>query len=205
MPALSPVTLAGRHVRLEPLAMAHHAALCEAGADPATFRWFPTTVAGDAGMRTYIESGLRDLEQDRALPFSIRRREDGRIIGATRFAAVEPAHRRAEIGWTWLSADARRTPINTECKRLLLAHGFESLGFNRIEFKTDSRNAASRAALARIGATEEGVFRNHMVMPDGSLRHSVWFSVIREEWPRVRAHLDALLAQPFTPSASVPA
>ena len=202
--ALSPVTLEGRHVRLEPLAMAHHAALCEAGSDPTTFRWFPSTVAGSAGMHDYIGRGLRDQAQDKALPFVIRRHEDGRIVGATRFAAIELAHRRAEIGWTWLTADARRTPVNTECKRLLLAHGFDQLGFNRIEFKTDSRNAASRAALARIGATEEGVFRNHMLMPDGSLRHSVWFSVIREEWPRVRAHLDALLAQPVPSSVSVP-
>lgn len=200
--SLSPVTLEGRHVRLEPLAMAHHAALCEAGADPATFRWFPTTVAGDAGMRAYIESGLRDLKQDRALPFVIRTVHDDRIVGATRFAAIEAMHRRAEIGWTWLHADVRRTPVNAECKRLLLAHGFEVLGLNRVEFKTDSRNAASRAALARIGATEEGTFRNHMVMPDGSLRHSVWFSVIREDWPSVRAHLDGLLAQPFSFTAA---
>lgn len=191
---LSPVTLEGRHVRLEPLAMGHHEALCEAGADPATFRWFPMPVAGEVAMRDYIASGLADLAQDRALPFAIRLKASDRVVGATRFAAIEMAHQRAEIGWTWLNADARRTPVNTECKRLLLAHGFEQLGFNRIEFKTDSRNAASRAALARVGATEEGIFRNHMLMPDGSLRHSVWFSIIREEWPRVRAHLDALLA-----------
>lgn len=200
-----PATLEGRHVRLEPLATAHHAALCRAGADPDTFRWFPNTVAGEAGMRDYIASGLADQSQGRALPFAIRRLADDCIVGATRFAAIELAHRRAEIGWTWLSGEARRTPVNTECKRLLLAHGFEQLGFNRIEFKTDSRNAASRAALARIGATEEGTFRNHMRMPDGSLRHSVWFSVIREEWPRVRAHLDALLARSLSFAAPVSA
>ena len=198
MSAPSPVTLQGRWVRLEPLAMQHHGALCEAGTDPATFRWFPSTVAGDAGMRAYIAGGLDDLAQGRALPFAIRTLHDDRIVGATRFAAIEAKHRRAEIGFTWLRADARRTPVNTECKRLLLEHGFEVLGLNRVEFKTDSRNAASRAALARIGATEEGIFRNHMVMPDGALRHSVWFSVIREEWPRVRAHLDGLLETDFS-------
>lgn len=200
---LAPVILEGRHVRLEPLSREHQAALCEAGSDPATFRWFPSAVAGEAGMRDYIESGLRDLAAGSALPFVIRQRVDGRIVGATRFTAFEPLHRRAEIGWTWLQASARRTPVNTECKRELLAHGFEQLGLDRIEFKTDSRNAASRAALARIGATEEGTFRNHMRMPDGSVRHSVWFSIIREEWPRVRAHLDVLLAQPFHPAAPV--
>lgn len=200
---LAPVTLEGRHVRLEPLLAAHHAALCEAGCDPATFRWFPSAVAGEQGMRDYIASGLADHTAGRALPFVIRRKADERIVGATRFTAFEPAHKRAEIGWTWLQASARRTPVNTECKRLLLAHGFEQLDLNRIEFKTDSRNTASRAALARIGASEEGIFRNHMLMPDGSIRHSVWFSIIREEWPRVRTHLDALLAQTSHPAAPV--
>lgn len=200
---LAPVTLEGRHVRLEPLLAGHHAALCEVGSDPATFRWFPSAVAGRQGMRDYIASGLADQAAGRALPFVIRDVADDRIVGATRFAAFDPAHKRAEIGWTWLQAAARRSPVNTECKRLLLAYGFEQLGLNRIEFKTDSRNAASRAALVRIGATEEGTFRNHMLMPDGSIRHSVWFSIIREEWPRVRTHLDVLLAQPFHPAAPV--
>lgn len=149
-------------------------------------------------MTAFIDRALRQMEDGCCLPFAIRRRLDGAIIGSTRIGPVVPEHARAEIGATWLVADAQRTPINTECKRLLMAHGFENLHFNRIEFKTDSRNTASRAALARIGAMEEGVFRNHMVMPDGSLRHSVWFSVIREDWPRVREHLDARLAQPFT-------
>ncbi len=194
---LSPVTLEGRHVRLEPLAAAHHAELC-AIARPELFRWFAFPVAGAEAMTAFIERALQQMQQGFGLPFAIRRRQDGAMVGSTRLGPIAPAHARAEIGATWLAAEAQRTAINTECKRLLMAHGFEKLCFNRIEFKTDSRNAASRAALTRIGATEEGVFRNHMVMPDGSLRHSVWFSVVHDEWPRVREHLDALLAKPFT-------
>lgn len=193
------MTLAGRHVRLEPLRAEHHAALCQAGRDPATFRWFPYPVAGDGPMRAFIDSALVDREQGRALPFAIRTLHDGALVGSTRFAAIEAAHRRAEIGWTWLAPSVRRTPVNTECKRLLLAHGFEVLGYNRIEFKTDSLNAPSRAALKRIGATEEGTFRNHMVVDGGNrVRHSVYFSIVRDEWPAVRSALDARLAQPFS-------
>lgn len=192
-------------MRLEPLALAHHTALCAAGADPATFRWFPHEVAGEAKMRRFIEHGLEEQAAGRALPFAIRTRHDGRIVGSTRFAAIELAHARAEIGWTWLAPAVCGTPINSECKLLLLRHAFEVLGLNRIEFKTDSLNAASRAALIRIGALEEGTFRNHMITASGRLRHSVYFSIIREEWPSVRQRLEALLAREFSFTAPVTA
>ena len=193
------MTLTGRFVRLEPLHADHHAPLCEAVRDESTFRWYPFPVAGDAPMRRFISQALEEQGQGRALPFVIRTRHDGTIVGSTRFGAIESIHHRAEIGWTWLSPSVRRTPVNTECKRLLLAHGFDVLGYQRIEFKTDSLNATSRAALARIGAVEEGTFRNHMLVDGGErLRHSVYFSIIREEWPAVRAALDASLARPFS-------
>lgn len=189
--------LTGRHVRLEPLRADHHAALCDAGQDPSTFRWFPFPVAGDGPMRDFIELALKEQAQGKALPFVIRSLLDDAIVGSTRFGAIEAAHRRAEIGWTWLAPSMQRTPVNTECKRLLLQHGFEVLGYHRIEFKTDSLNAPSRAALARIGAVEEGTFRNHMVVEGGRrLRHTVYFSIVREEWPAVRAALDVRLARP---------
>lgn len=186
----------GRHVSLEPLSLDHHAALCEVGDDPKTFRYFGVRVAGAEAMREFIEFALREQAASRALPFAIRSLRDDRIVGSTRFGAIETAHARAEIGWTWLTPEVRRTPVNTECKYLLLRHGFESLGYNRIEFKTDSLNTVSRAALLRIGATEEGTFRNHMVMPDGRIRHSVYFSIIREEWPALKERLEALLTKP---------
>lgn len=186
-------------MRLEPLRAEHHAALSEAGRDEAIFRWFPYRVAGEGPMRAFIDLALSEQAQGKALPFTIRTRRDGAIIGSTRFAAIESVHRRAEIGWTWLNPSMQRTPVNTECKLLLLRHGFEALGYNRIEFKTDSLNAPSRAALKRIGATEEGTFRNHMVVDGGKrVRHSVYFSIIREEWPAIRAALEARLAQPFS-------
>jgi len=193
------VVLSGRHVRLEPLRAEHHEALCEAGRDESVFRWFPMTVAGREPMRQFIEQGLLEQSQGRALPFAIRTVHDDAIVGSTRFGAIETAHRRAEIGWTWLSPAVQRTPVNTECKWLLLRHGFEVLGYQRIEFKTDSLNARSRAALRRIGATEEGTFRNHMQVENGRrMRHSVYFSIIREEWPAIAAALQARLVLPFS-------
>ena len=193
------MTLAGRFVRLEPLHADHHAALCEAGRDESTFRWYPFPVAGDAPMRAFIDLALLEQSRGEALPFVIRTLHDDAIVGSTRFGAIVAQHRRAEIGWTWLAPDVRRTPVNTECKWLLLRHGFESLGYQRIEFKTDSLNAPSRAALARIGAVEEGTFRNHMVVDGGRrVRHSVYFSIVREEWPAVRADLEQRLSHPFS-------
>lgn len=186
-------------MRLEPLRVDHLPALVAAGSDEATFRWFPFPVAGEGPMRAFVELALLEQTQGKALPFVIRTRHDDAIVGSTRFGAIEAPHRRAEIGWTWLNASVRRTPVNTECKWLLLRHGFDVLGYQRIEFKTDSMNAASRAALARIGAVQEGIFRNHMLVEGGRrLRHSVYFSIIREEWPAVRADLERQLSRPFT-------
>jgi RimJ/RimL family protein N-acetyltransferase len=119
-------------------------------------------------------------------------------VGSTGYLNIDRQHRRLEIGGTWIAPEWQRTACNTEAKLLQLTHAFETLGCNRVEFKTDSLNERSRAALLRIGATEEGTFRNHMVMPDGRLRHSVYFSVIESEWPRVRVRLEALLERKGT-------
>ena len=202
MPAPLPtVTLQGRHVRLEPLSLEHHAALCAAGSDPDTFQWFPSTVAGQEPMRTFIELALSEQAAGRALPFVIRRMADDEIVGSTRFGAIECKHARGEIGWTWLHSSARRGAINTECKLLLLAHGFEVLNFNRVELKTDALNATSRAAILRIGATAEGIFRQHMITASGRVRDTAWFSIIKAEWPTVREHLQHKLAShPSSPA-----
>ena len=148
-------------------------------------------------MRAFIGLSLADQLAGSALPFVVRTRHDGRIVGSTRFGNIAVAHRRAEIGWTWYAADVQRTPVNTECKLLLLRHAFETLKLNRVEFKTDSLNVRSRAALARIGATQEGMFRNHMVVQGGRIRHTVYFSITCEEWPRVRGDLDRKLEPSF--------
>ena len=204
-PHSSPAVLEGEHIRLRPLVAADAEALHAAADDPAgLFRYLPDRLQSLEDHRGFVARALAEQQQGRALPFAICALADGAVLGTTRFGAIEPAHARAEIGWTWIRTDAQRTAVNTECKRLLLAQGFEALGLNRIELKTDSLNLRSRAAILRLGATEEGVFRNHMVMPDGRLRHTVYYSIIREEWPQVRCRLDALLGvKPV--SAAMPA
>jgi len=197
---LEPLTLVGRHVRLEPLGLQHVEALAQAGADPAL--WVHYSQANDtpAAMRLFVQTALDWQAAGRALPFVQLDAESGQVIGSTRLAQIEAEHRRAEIGWTWLTAAAQRTPVNTEAKYLLLRHAFETLGLIRVEFKTDSLNQASRRALARIGAVEEGLFRNHMIMQTGRLRHSVWFSITHQEWPAVKTALEQKLARPYPPA-----
>lgn len=191
---LAPVTLAGRHVRLEPLDLQQVDALAEAGADPAIWTWYPQRNDRPEAMRAFVQTALDWQAAGTALPFAQIDVASGRVIGSTRLAMIDAPNRRAELGWTWLTPSFQRTPANTESKYLLLRHAFETLGLVRVEFKTDSLNQASRRALARIGATEEGVFRNHMIVEGGRLRHSVYFSVIDSDWPAVKAGLERKLA-----------
>ena len=191
---LEPVTLTGRHLRLEPLHIDHVPALVEAGADPAIWAWYPQSAQGPERMRAWVQQALDWQASGVALPFVQMDAASGQVIGSTRFAAVETSHRRAEIGWTWLNPAFQRTVANTESKYLMLRHAFEVLGLVRVEFKTDSLNQASRRALARIGATEEGTFRNHMIVEGGRRRHSVYFSIIDSDWPTVKAGLERKLA-----------
>jgi N-acetyltransferase len=191
---VEPVVLEGELVRLEPLAPQHAAGLWEAARDPVIWRWFPFRITSLAETEQMIAIATKAAEQGSMLAFAQILRASGEIAGSTSYLAIEPAHRRLEIGATWLSPRHQRTGANTEAKLLLLRHAFERLGCRRVEFKTDSENRQSRTALARIGATEEGTFRSHMIRPDGGRRDSVYFSVIDEEWPRVRSHLEALRA-----------
>lgn len=193
MIALEPVRLEGRYVVLESLVEADADALHRAVDDPELFRYLSEPLADVSDHRAFVQRALAEQAQRKALPFVIRLRDSGDVVGTTRFAAIELAHKRAEIGWTWIARKVQRSAVNTECKRLLLSYGFDQLLLNRIELKTDRLNQKSRTAIARIGATEEGIFRNHMVMPDGRIRDTVYFSIIREEWPAIRATLDARL------------
>jgi RimJ/RimL family protein N-acetyltransferase len=196
---LAPVALEGRHVRLEPLAPSHHADLCGIGlGDEEIWRWNPAPVATPEEMRAYLETAFSWQAAGTALPFVIVAGASGRIAGTTRLANADREHRRVEIGWTWLGAPWRRTPVNTEAKLLLLTHAFETLGCIRVELKTDARNERSRNAILRLGAKEEGTFRNHMITASGRIRHSVWFSVIDAEWPAVKGRLEEKLARPWT-------
>jgi RimJ/RimL family protein N-acetyltransferase len=186
---VEPVVLEGRHVRLEPLTRDHVARLCEIGLDQELWRWIPTSVRTPEEMAEYVDAALKDHESGVALPFALIERATGRVIGSTRYGNIERTHHRVEIGWTWVARAWQRTAVNTETKYLLLHHAFETLSCMRVELKTDSLNAKSRAAILRIGAKEEGIFRNHMITSSGRIRHTVYFSILDSEWPEVKARL----------------
>ena len=190
---VTPATLEGLHVRLEPLRSEHLAGLVEVGLDPELWRWIPTAVRTREEMAAYIETALQEQERGVSLPFALVEKGTGCAIGSTRYGNIDRTHHRVEIGWTWVARDRQRTAVNTEAKYLLLRHAFESLSCMRVELKTDSLNERSRAAILRIGAKEEGIFRNHMITESGRIRHTVYFSIIDSEWPGVKARLEAKL------------
>ncbi|MHB8653126.1 MAG: GNAT family N-acetyltransferase [Terriglobia bacterium] len=192
---VKPVTLEGQHVRLEPLSLDHHAGLCEVGLDEELWRWIPQPVRTADEMREYIALALRWQHEGSALPFATIDCASGKIIGSTRYGNIDRVNRHVEIGWTWLGIKWQRTAANTEAKFLMLRHAFETLGCLRVEFKTDSLNEKSRNAILRIGAREEGIFRNHMVTHTGRIRHSVYYSIIDSEWPAVKVRLQKKLAR----------
>jgi len=191
---VTPITLEGAHIRLEPLSLAHRDALFAAAADGDVWRSTVTFIPASAeDAAAYIEEALAGQAQGRYLPFVIVRKSSGQVVGTTRYRAIEPAHRRLEIGSTWLSASAQRTAVNTEAKLLLLQHAFEGMGCVRVELLTDVLNQQSRQAILRLGATPEGILRCHMIMPDGRHRDSACYSIIKPEWLEVKARLEAKL------------
>jgi RimJ/RimL family protein N-acetyltransferase len=190
---LAPVALTGAHVRLEPLTLAHVPALCEVGLDPELWRLTVEQVHSEGDMRGYVERALAAQAAGTALPFAVVHLAAARVVGTTRLANVVPEHDRLEIGWTWYGRPWQRTAVNTECKYLLLRHAFEALDCVRVEFKTDVLNQRSRAALRRIGAIEEGVLRSHMRTRAGRRRDSVYFGILRDEWPITKQRLEGLL------------
>jgi RimJ/RimL family protein N-acetyltransferase len=194
---IHPIILEGKGVRLEPLTQAHHAQLCEIGLDDELWRLTTTIIRTPEDMKKYIDAAAKDFSDGKALPFAIIEKASGKAVGSTRFGNIDTTHRRVEIGWTWIARQWQRTFINTETKYLLLSHAFDTLGCMRVEFKTDSTNSRSRNALMRIGAKEEGVFRNHMIMPGGRIRHSVYFSIIDSEWNKVKRELEKKLAKTY--------
>jgi RimJ/RimL family protein N-acetyltransferase len=189
---LEPVVLEGDRVRLEPLAPRHVSDLAVAGADPEVWRWMPVAPpAGEAEMAAIVEGLLARAAAGVQAPFAQVEVATGRAVGATSYLDIALEDGRIEIGWTWLGRPWWRTPINTEAKRLLLGHAFDTLRLNRVALKTDIRNERSQAAIERIGGVREGVLRAHMIRPDGSLRDTVYFSILAPEWPRVRERLTA--------------
>lgn len=190
---IEPVTLQGRVVRLEPLALAHVPGLARVGLDPELWRWIPTQVADAAQMQAWVQTALDEQTAGTSLPFAIISQASGEAIGSTRYMNIVPAHRRLEIGSTWLSTAAQRSGANTEAKLLLLTHAFEALKAIRVELKTDALNSKSRAAIARIGGIEEGIFRRHVICESGRVRDTVYFSMLDNEWPAVKTRLFSML------------
>jgi RimJ/RimL family protein N-acetyltransferase len=191
--AVGPVTLEGRIVRMEPLSLDHVPRLAEVALNPAIWRWTIARPRSEADLRDWAETAIRNREAGTEYPFATIEASTGRPIGSSRYMNIVLEHRRLEIGWTWLAPAWQRSGANREAKLLMLTHAFDVLGCRRVEFKTDSNNEPSRTALLGIGATFEGIFRKHMVMPGDGVRHSAWYSVIDDEWPLVKAGLEESL------------
>ena len=190
-----PIALSGRHAALEPLAYEHHDALVEAVRDGELWKLWYTAVPAPEGMRAEIGRRLGLQQAGSMLPFAVRSLASGSIVGMTTYMNIDANNRRVEIGSTWYARSAQRTPLNTECKLLLLTHAFETLACIAVEFRTGFFNYASRRAIERLGAKQDGILRSHQRYADGSLRDTVVFSIIAPEWPAVKRHLEFKLAE----------
>ena len=196
MMEIKPVTLQGKHVRLEPMTEAHAAGLAEIGVGQPFWDFM---VYGNMGteedMRGWVRQILARAEKGTDLPFVVMHLASGRIAGATRYLNIMPNDRGLEVGGTWYGTEFQRTAVNTECKYLLLTHAFETLKCIRVQIKTDSLNERSQKAIERIGAKKEGVLRNHMILPNGRIRHSVYYSILDSEWSEVKKKLEEMLVK----------
>lgn len=193
---LQPITLTGRIVRLEPLAEAHIPGLAQAGAYESIWQYMRYGFVDSPEKMSDLVRYLLHLQAKGAdLPFAVVHLETGRAIGMTRFMDIQPENRGLEIGGTWYTPAFQRTGVNTECKYLLMTYAFETLDYIRVQIKTDLRNERSQRAIERIGAVREGVLRKHMLLPDGTLRSSVYYSILAEEWPLVKQRLEKMLDQ----------
>jgi len=190
-----PVVLSGRHVRLEPMAPAHAAALFAAGRDPEVHRYLlDPPPATEADVAATIAAALAAAAAGTQVPWVIVHLASNRVAGTTRYLDLRRAHRALEIGYTWLAPGFQRTVVNTEAKYLLLRHAFEALGAVRVQLKTDERNARSRAAIERLGARFEGILRNYQTRADGFVRNTAMYALTGADWPAVKARLEARLA-----------
>ncbi len=193
-----PVTLTGERAVLVPMAEAHAPGLFASLQDRATWQYIPwIRMQTPEDAVAYIHKSLAAQDAGTALPFTIMDRDSGAVVGSTQFFDISVPHRQGEIGMTWLAPSVQRTRINTECKSLLLAHCFETLNCVRVQLKTDARNERSQRAMERIGAVREGVLRRHRILPDGFVRDTVYYSIIAEEWPGTKSHLQQLLSRDF--------
>lgn len=184
-----PTILAGDHVRLEPLKHEHHDALNAAAVEGALWKLWYTTIPTPDKMEQYITIALSEQAAGKSLPFVVIKQSDHTIVGCTRYLNIETVVHRLEIGATWYAQRVQRSAVNTECKLLLLTHAFEQLDCIAVEFRTHRFNEQSRNAILRLGAIQDGILRNHRIMPDGTLRDTVVYSILNTEWPTVKSHL----------------
>ena len=191
---VTPVVLQGDHVRLEPMTEEHVSGLAEIGLESDIWKFMVYgAMENENDMRGWVRGVLAGVDRGTDMPFVVVHLKSGRIAGATRYLNITPQSRGLEIGGTWYGLDFQRTAVNTECKYLLLKHAFETLGCIRVQIKTDSRNLRSQKAIERIGAKKEGILRNHMILPDGYFRHTVFYSVLDSEWSDVEQRLSDFL------------
>lgn len=191
---VKPVVLTGKHVRLEPMTEQHVPGLAEIGiGQPFWDFMLYGNISSHDEMRNWVRGILSRAEKGTDLPFVAIHLQTGHVAGATRYLNIMPKDRGLEIGGTWYGPEFQRTAVNTECKYLLLRHAFETLGCIRVQLKTDLRNERSQKAIERIGAVKEGVLRNHMILPDGRYRHSVFYSILDTEWIAVKKRLEQML------------
>lgn len=192
---IKPITLLGRLIRLEPMSEAHIPDLASVGLDPDIWRlMLYGEIQTEQDLRGWVLDILKRQSRGTDLPFVVIHHGLQRAIGATRYLNIEPAHNSLEIGGTWYGKEFQGTAVNPEAKYLLLKHAFETLGVQRVQFKTDARNLRSQRAIERLGAVKEGVLRKHMILPDGAVRDSVFYSILDEEWPQIKANLEARIA-----------
>ena len=193
---IKPVVLTGKHVRLEPMTLEHVEPLAEIGVGRDFWDYMVYgKMESTEDMRGWVLDLLARTERGTDLPFVAIHLASGRVAGATRYLNIMPNDRGLEVGGTWYGVEFQRTSVNTECKYLLFRHAFETLGAIRVQLKTDSRNERSQKAIERIGAVKEGVLRNHMILPDGYFRHSVFYSILDSEWEGVKMRLETMMAK----------
>lgn len=190
---IKPLTLEGKYVRLTPLKLSHLPELYQAASDESLWLWTANVIKNREDALRYIETALGEFERKVSLPFVTIEKSSGRIIGSTRFGNLDAAHRKSEIGWTWINPKWQRTVINTEAKLLMLTHAFETWKCVRVTLKTDVLNEKSKKAITRLGAKEEGVLRRHLITDAGRFRDTVYFSIIDSEWQTVKAGLQSKL------------
>lgn len=188
-----PIELVGNRIRLTPLSEIHLPALWKAGHHPEIWQIAMNIMESEQDMERYVRIALQEQAEGRALPFATTLLETGEIIGSTRFGNIEAAHKRVEIGWTWITPSYQRTFVNTEAKYLMLTHAFETWDVNRVELKTDVLNTKSRNAMLRIGAKEEAVLRHHVIRENGTVRDNIFYSILKSEWPEVKQNLEEMM------------